>query len=150
MQFELLTLTGTKFSGEVSEVHLTTAGGEIGILPHHEPLVAVAKPGPVTVHTRGKAEVFATFGGLLEVTLDGVKLMADEAEHADELVQDQIELALKHAETLRAAAKDKHELAHAQQLVDRAAVRLGVAKMHRSHSGRKAPGSTTATPDDRS
>ncbi len=137
MHFELLTLTGAKFQGEVTQVSLTTVDGQIGILPHHEELTAIAVPGPVRVRERGgKESVFATFGGLLEIDPDGTtRLLADEAEHADELVQAEIEKALEMAEQLKAAAKDKHELARAQQLVDRQTVRLGVAKLRRRPHG---------------
>ena len=91
-------------------------------------------PGPVTVYKKGGAsEVFAVFGGLLEVSAGRVRLLADEAEHAEELIMHEIEMALKHAETLKSAAKDKVELARAQELVDREVVRLGVAKMRRRH-----------------
>ena len=134
MDFELLTLSGTKFAGAVTQVTLRTTEGDIGILPHHEALTAAVAPGPVTVYKKGGAnEVFAVFGGLLEVGAERVRLLADEAEHQEELVQQQIEAALKHAEALKAAAKDKVELSRAQELVDREVVRLGVAKMRRRH-----------------
>lgn len=129
MHFELLTLTGVKYTGDVAEVSLTTVDGEIGILPHHENLTAIAVPGPVTVRAKGKSQVFATFGGLLEVRPDGVRLLADEAESADELVVAEVEAALKRAEALKAAAKDKTELSRAQELVDRQQVRLGVVRV---------------------
>jgi F-type H+-transporting ATPase subunit epsilon len=147
MHFALLTLTGTKFDGDVNQVSLKTADGDMGILGNHEPLTAIAEPGPVTVYLKGgKTQVFATFGGLLEVTAEGVRLMSDEAEHEDDLVHAEIEAALKEAETLKAAAKDKHELSRAQELVDRQTVRLGVARMRRSHpSGHAAP----TPPDER-
>lgn len=133
MDFELLTLSGTKFSGEASQVNLTTVDGQLGILPHHEPFVAKVIAGPVVVKTaKGEPQVFAMYGGLIEVTANNrVRLMADEAEHAEELVASEIEEALKRAEDLRAKAKDKTELATAQALVDRQSVRLGVAKMRR-------------------
>jgi F-type H+-transporting ATPase subunit epsilon len=139
VQFELLTLTGSKFSGEIAEVHLTTASGQIGILPHHEALTAIVKPGAVTVRVKGGGEeVFATFGGLLEITSDNhVRVLADEAERADDLVQSEIEAALAHAKQLLAAATDKHELASAQELVDRQAVRLEVAGLRRRHHNPK-------------
>jgi F-type H+-transporting ATPase subunit epsilon len=136
MRFELLTLGGTKYAGDVNQVSLTTVDGEMGILPHHEPLTAVAVVGPVTVKAGGKKEVFAIYGGLLEITSGHVRLLADEAEHEDELVESEVEAALELARALKAAAKDKHELAHAQQMIDRHEVRLGVARMHRGHRNR--------------
>lgn len=137
MRFELLTLTGTKFSGEATQVDVSTAEGEMGILPFHENLTAVAAAGPVTVYKKGgDKEIFAIFGGLLEITDNRTRLLADEAEHAQDLVESQIEAALKHAEQLKSEAKDKVELARAQELIDRQVVRLGVAKMRRTGTHR--------------
>jgi F-type H+-transporting ATPase subunit epsilon len=138
MRFELLTLTGAKYRGDVAEVSLATASGQIGILPHHEPLTAVVVPGPVVIRPGGgkPAELFAIFGGLLEVNPDGVRLLADEAEHADELVASEIEAALKKAEELRAKAGDKRALHRAQELVDRHSVRLEVARIKHRHRSR--------------
>ncbi|HUD11641.1 MAG TPA: ATP synthase F1 subunit epsilon [Candidatus Saccharimonadia bacterium] len=135
MEVELLTLSGVKFKGTASMVSLVAADGEMGILPHHEPYTARLVPGPVTVHTKGKKQVFALYGGLLEITADRVRLLADEADHEDDIVAAEVEQALKRAQDMKARAKDKHELARAQHLVDRESVRLNVAKMRRG----KAP-----------
>lgn len=132
MKVELLTLSGTKFSGEADELRLTTTEGEMGILPHHEPFVAQVAAGPVVVRpASGQPEIFATYGGLVEVTPDYVRLLADEADHADDLLADEIEEALARATELRDRAKDRVELEQAQAMIDRAQVRLGVAKMRR-------------------
>lgn len=134
MRFELLTLSGAKFQGEAEEVQLTTTNGQLGILPHHEPLVAQVVAGAVTIRTgKGNPEVFATYGGLLEVTKDYVRLLADEADHESDLVASEIEAALAEAKVLREKAKDKTELARAQQMIDRSEVRLGIARMRRTH-----------------
>ena len=134
MQFELLTLSGAKFKGEADEVILTTTDGEMGVLPHHEPFIGQVVAGAVTIkHGKGAPEVFATYGGLLEITEYYVRLLADEADHEGELVASEIEEALAHAKAMRDKAKDKVELAKAQQMIDRSEVRLGVAKMRRTH-----------------
>jgi F-type H+-transporting ATPase subunit epsilon len=137
MHFELLTLSGVKYSGEVSEVALKTAYGSLAILPHHEPFTAVVVPGPVTVRSHGKDEdLFATFGGIIEVIDNKVRLLADEADHADDLIESEIEEALSKAELAKVAAKEGKELNHAQQMVDRHAVRLEVARIRRRHRGK--------------
>lgn len=134
MRFELLTLSGAKFQGEAEEVQLTTTNGQMGILPHHEPFVGQVVAGAVTIKTgSGAPEVFATYGGLLEITADYVRLLADEADHESDLVTSEIEAALAEARELRAKAKDKTELAKAQQMIDRSEVRLGIARMRRTH-----------------
>jgi len=140
MQFELLTLSGAKFQGEIDEVHLTTTDGQIGILPHHEPLVAQVIAGAITIKTgKGAPEVFATYGGLLEVTKTYVRILADEADHESDLVAEEIEAALAEAKQLRDNAKDKTELANAQTIIDRSEVRLGVARMRRTHHRERPP-----------
>jgi F-type H+-transporting ATPase subunit epsilon len=137
MHFELLTLGGAKWRGQAASVQLMTVDGQLGILPHHEPLVAQVVGGPVVVRpVRGEEQVFATYGGLLEVTAEHVRVLADEADLASELVESEIEAALKRAQELRAGAKDKQSLADAEALVDRAQVRLGVARMTHHHRPR--------------
>lgn len=134
MNFELLTLSGAKFQGEVQEVQLTTSNGQLGILPNHEPLVAQVVSGPITIRTsKGAPEIYATYGGLLEVTKNYVRVLADEADHEGDLVASEIEAALADAVAMRDKAKDKVELAKAQQLIDRSSVRLGVVNMRRTH-----------------
>jgi F-type H+-transporting ATPase subunit epsilon len=134
MQFELLTLSGSRYVGEIAEVSVNTSSGQIAILPHHEPLTSVVAPGAIVVHPKsGKVELFATFGGLVEVTKDYVRILTDEAEHADDLIESEIQAAMAEAERLRATAKDAPQLAHANRMIDRSTVRLGVARLKRHH-----------------
>lgn len=138
MQFQLLTLSGAKYSGEVAEVALKTVYGSIVILPHHEPFMAVVEPGPVVVRAHGKdEELFAAFGGIIEVKENTVRLLADDADHADDLIEQEIEEALRHAELAKTAAKDSHEMHRAQQMVDRHAVRLEVARIRRHRNTKR-------------
>jgi len=138
MQFELLTLGGTKYHGEIAEVSLMTAAGQVAILPRHEPLTTVVAPGAVTISPpNGKIELYAIFGGLLEVTSDGVRLLADEAERADDLIENEIKVALAEAKALKSSAKDSHQVAHANRLIDRHTVRLDVSRLHRHHRRHK-------------
>ncbi|HEX3082371.1 MAG TPA: ATP synthase F1 subunit epsilon, partial [Candidatus Saccharimonadia bacterium] len=113
---------------------------EIGILPHHEPLIAQVIAGAITVKTgKGAPQVFAAYGGLLEVTKNRVRVLADEADHEDELVTSEIEAALAAAKKARDNAKDKTELAKAQQVIDRSQVQLGVAGLRRTHRRERPP-----------
>lgn len=114
-------------------MHVRTATGEMGILPHHENLTTIVKPGPVIITTKSGVEYLASFGGILQIVDNHVRLLADEAEHADELIHEEIEAALEYAKTLRANAKTKFEMHNAQTLVDRHAVRLQVSGLRRRH-----------------
>jgi len=135
MHFELLTLSGVKYSGDVSEVALKTPQGALAILPHHEPFTAIVVPGPITIRPAGKTEeLYAAFGGIIEVIDNRVRLLADEVEHADDIVEAEVEEALAKAQAAKEGVKDKGELHRAQQLVDRHAVRLEVTRIRRNRS----------------
>lgn len=134
MKFELLTLNGAKFNGDATEVVVNTASGSIAVYALHEPLTTIVLPGSVSVTTpNGETEVFTTFGGLLEFENNVCRVLSDDSEHSDELVEKEIEEALANAQKQQENAKDKVELAHAQALVDRQMVRLNVAKLKRRH-----------------
>lgn len=136
MQFELVSLDGVKFSAQAYSVVLPTAAGQITLLPHHEPLLGVVVPGIITIR-REKSdpdyhlEHYATYGGVLEVTAEGARVLVDEATHGDEISEAEAEKAHQAALDLRKAAKDQIELDRAQALVDRHAVRLEVARLRR-------------------
>ena len=140
MHFELLTVTGPRYQGEIDKVSVNTASGQVAILPHHEPLTSVVAPGAIAITPKtGKAELFATFGGLLEVTAEHVRILTDEAEHADDLIESEIKAAIAEAERLIATAKDAPQLAHANRMLDRSSVRLGVARLKRHNRRHTKP-----------
>ena len=136
--FQLVALSGKKFDEEVYEVILPTLDGEIGVLQDHMPLVSVAKSGVIVVKrtpkdTEAQRELFATNGGAIEVSDNTLRVLVDEADHADEINEAEAQKALDRAERMKAEAKDQVSLEHAQQLVDRQAVRLQVASLRRRH-----------------
>jgi len=138
VKFQLVTLTGTKVDQDVYEVILPTAAGEIAVFPGHEPLVSVAVPGAIAVRYQkgdadSKLEFFAVSGGVIEVTPESIKVLVDEADNADDIVESEAKAALERALKLKESAKDQVELEKASQLVDRHAVRLKVADLRRRH-----------------
>ncbi|MCR4325745.1 MAG: F0F1 ATP synthase subunit epsilon [Patescibacteria group bacterium] len=57
----------TRFDGAALSATIPTTGGEITILPHHEPLVATLKPGTITVReAMGEPKTFDIENGVLE------------------------------------------------------------------------------------
>lgn len=138
MNFELVTLDGVKFQAEAYSVILPTAAGEITVLPGHEPLLSQLVPGVITIR-RGKSdpdyhlEHYATFGGVVEISKVGVRVLVDEATGGDEVNLAEAQKAHDEALRLRKEAKTQVELDHAQALVDRQAVRLQVADLKRRH-----------------
>lgn len=136
MNFELITLAGTIVNETVYEVMLPTADGDIAVFPHHEPLVSVATPGVIAVrrekqHTDEQLEFFAISGGVIEVGGNKIRVLVDEAEHGEDIVEAEGRAALERALKMRDEATSQIELEKAHQLVDRHAVRLKVADLHR-------------------
>ncbi|MDB5184034.1 MAG: atpC [Candidatus Saccharibacteria bacterium] len=138
MKFQLVTLSGMKLDDDVYEVVLPTAAGEIAVFPGHEPVVGIAVPGAIAVrHEKGdansKLDYFAITGGVIEINPLGLKVLVDEADSGEDIVEAETKAALDRAIKLRDSAKDQVELEKAHQLVDRHAVRLKVAELHRRH-----------------
>lgn len=140
-RFQLVALSGKKFDDDVYEVVLPTLDGEIGVLQDHMPLVSVATNGAIMVRRNPKdsdsqREFFAVNGGVVEVSNNTLRVLVDEADHAEELNEAEIQKALERAQKMKTEAKDQVSLEHAQQLVDRQAVRLQVAALKRRHQKR--------------
>lgn len=138
MNLELITLLGKKVDQEVYEVMIPTAEGEIGVFPGHEPLVTIAVPGAIAVrYEKGdpdnKIDYFAISGGVVEVSQGTVRVLVDEADHSDDIIESESKAALARALELRDSAKNQVELEEAHQLVDRHTVRLKVADLRRRH-----------------
>jgi F-type H+-transporting ATPase subunit epsilon len=137
-RFQLVALTGIKYDDEVYEVVLPTMDGEIGVLTDHMPLVSVATDGAIMVR-RNKSdpdrqrEYFAISGGAIDVTNNILRVLVDEADHADDINQAEAEAAHERAVKMKAEAKDQVSLEHAQALVDRTSSRLQVAGLKRRH-----------------
>lgn len=136
MKLEFITLAGPKLQKDVYEVVLPTADGNIAVYLQHMPLVTTLVPGVITVrHKKGDTDesrdVFASNGGVAEITGKSVRILVDEADHADDIVAKDAEEALAAAKKLKLEAKDEIELERAESLVDREAVRLKVATLRR-------------------
>jgi F-type H+-transporting ATPase subunit epsilon len=136
IKFQIITLSGVKFSEEVYEIQLPTPDGQIGIFPHHMPLVSLAVPGLIAVRKNEKdsveqMEYFATDGGVIEILDNTVRILADEAVHAEDIHEESSKKALIAAQEAYKNAKDKVSLDKAQAMIDRQAVRLNVAKYKR-------------------
>ena len=67
------------FSGDVDQVDLPGAEGDMGILPGHAPLVTALRPGIVTIFRAGAREPVVVIGGFAEVSPAGLTVLADRA-----------------------------------------------------------------------
>lgn len=141
MHLDLITLHGVEYSSDAYSVVLPTAAGQITVMANHEPLMSALVPGVISIRKdvrdpEDKVEHYATYGGVLEVTKNGPRVLVDEADTAGEIVQAEAEKAYASAQKMLSSAKSRVELEQAQAMVDRQAVRLQVADLRRRHSRR--------------
>ncbi|MNH50297.1 ATP synthase epsilon chain [compost metagenome] len=138
MNLQLITLAGVKVDQEVYEVMMPTAAGDIAVFPGHEPLVTLAVPGAISVRHKkddkdDRLEYFAVSGGVVEISQKKIRVLVDEADHGDDIIEAESQAALERAIAMRDSAKNQVDLEKAHQLVDRHAVRLKVAGLRRRH-----------------
>lgn len=136
MRLQFITLRGIKLDSDVYEVILPTAAGEIAVFPGHEPLVALAIPGVVKVrHKKQDAdealELFAISGGVVEIGSAMVRILVDEADHGDDIIEAESKAALERALKLRDEAQDQIELDEAHKLIHSHTAKLKVAELRR-------------------
>src|SRR5574337_287783 len=121
MKFQLVTLLGTKVDKDVYEVILPTKDGEIAVFPGHEPVVSLAVPGAIAVrYNKGDSalDYFAISGGVVEIDQHNLRVLVDEADNGDDIVESESKLALERALKMRENAKDQVEVEKANQLAD--------------------------------
>jgi F-type H+-transporting ATPase subunit epsilon len=110
---ELVAVERLLWSGEARMVIARTTEGELGVLPGHAPLLGELAPGGIVriqQEDGGDELVFAVHGGFLSVTDEGVSILAELAEQADEIDAARAQQALERA---RSAGEDDTEAAAA-------------------------------------
>lgn len=102
------------WSGESTEVLARTVEGELGILPRHAPLLGQLADGGVVEIRRedGDPLTVAAHGGFLSVSDDGVSILAETAELAEDIDTERARQALERA---RSADSDDPEMQAAEQ-----------------------------------
>ena len=76
-------------------------------------------------------EHFATFGGVIEVASNNIRVIVDEADNSSEINEAEAKKALDLAIKMKSESKDEISLERAQKLVDRNSIRLQVAQLKR-------------------
>jgi F-type H+-transporting ATPase subunit epsilon len=106
---EIVSQDRTVFQGDVDIVILPGAAGEMGILPHHAPVLTILKYGVIKIRQAGKEEVFTVAGGMAEVQPEIVTILADAAENVKEIDLTRAQAAKKRAEDALVALKPEED-----------------------------------------
>jgi F-type H+-transporting ATPase subunit epsilon len=107
LHFEFVSPESVLFSGDVDQVDLPGAEGDMGILAGHAPLVTVLRPGIVTIYRGGAREPVVVTGGFAEVGPAGLTVLADRAVARADFDLASLSAEIKDAEEDVADAKDE-------------------------------------------
>ena len=133
IKFEITTPERVVFSDEVDEIVLPTLNGEIGILPHHIPLVSVLATGEARIKKGNEMIHMAVSGGFIQVRPDKVIVLADTAEREEEIDEQAAEEARRRAKKLLEEKRtDSAEFAAISAQLEKELARLKVARRRRS------------------
>ena len=130
---EIVSQDRTVFQGEVDIVILPGAAGEMGILPHHAPVLAILKYGVIRIRREGKEDLFTVAGGLAEVQPEVVTILADAAENIEDIDITRAKAAKKRAEDALSNLKpeDRDAYLTMEAALRRSNLRLDVARRYR-------------------
>ncbi len=137
MQVAVVTGEREIYRGEADEVVAPGVEGELGILPHHAALLTALKPGEMRIKLGGAEEDLFVSGGFLEVYNNTVTVLADAAEHAEDIDHARAEEARRRAQERLAEAKDERERAIVSGELERAIVRLHIVETTRRRGNRR-------------
>ena len=129
VRLDIVTAERAVYSEDVDVVIAPGVEGQLGILPHHTPLMTALQAGELRVRKGGGEVSLAISGGFLEVRPDSIVVLADTAERADEIDTARAEEAKSRAEQRladrRALGTDE---ARCEAALSRALARLTVAE----------------------
>lgn len=132
IRLDIVSAERVVYSDDVDVVIAPGVEGELGILPHHTPLMTTLQPGELRVRKGGEESSLAVSGGFLEVRPDRIIILADAAERVEEIDVARAEEAKRRAEEQLA---HRHapgvDVARAEFALRRALIRLQVVGKQR-------------------
>lgn len=131
MRLEIITAEHQVYSDDVDVVVAPGIEGQLGILPHHAPLMTALQPGELLVRKNGEESYLAISGGFMEVLSNQVTILADAAERSDEIDEQRAQEAVTRARERLEKREADLELERALHSLRRAQVRLNVVRRRR-------------------
>ena len=138
IQLEIVTPERLAYSDAVDEVVLPGSEGELGVLPHHAPLLTTLGIGELLIRKGGQEESFAIVGGFLQVRPDKIVVMAETADMASEIDLERAHEARREAErALEGGYHEGADLAAARATLQGALLRIRVAERRHREGPRR-------------
>ena len=138
-QLEIITAERVLFEGEVETVVAPGSEGELGVLPHHAAVMTMLQSGELRYRIRGDEWYLSVTGGFMDIRGDHVVVLADAAEHVDEIDEDRAQEAMSRARERMASRGEDVDLERALQSLRRATVRIDIARRRRARRSTAVP-----------
>lgn len=126
--FSVITPEQVAFEGEADSITVPSLNGQLTILPHHEPLIALLASGEMTVVQSVGRRHMAVHGGTLQVSANAVQILTDAAELEEDIDERRAAQALEQARKSRLESSDRITQADASAAIERAIARLQLAQ----------------------
>jgi len=131
LRLEIITAERQVFADDINILVAPGIEGELGILPHHAPLMTMLQPGELLIKKDGEETYMVVTGGFLEVRPDKVIVLADACERAEEIDVARAEEAKRRAEERLKTRPPDVEAASIEAALRRSLTRLRVAERRR-------------------
>ena len=138
IRFDIVTAERVVFSEEVDIVVAPGIEGQLGVLPHHAPLMTILEAGELLARKGGEEFSMAIAGGFLEVRPDRIIVLADAAERAEEIDSVRAEEAKRRAQERISQHAPGVDMGRAEAALRRSLARLKVVEKRRRRQGPRA------------
>ncbi len=135
MRLEIITAERQVYADDVEMVVAPGMEGQLGILAHHAPLMTALQPGEILIRKDGEDTYLAVTGGFMEVIGNTVTILADAAEHSEEIDEGRAQAAVELAREQLSQRGSGLQLERVAASLRRAEVRLNVARRRRQRPG---------------
>lgn len=127
-QLEIVTPEKLVVRENVEEAQIPGAGGYIGVLPGHAPLITELGAGEISYRSGGQLHRFATAWGFAEILPDRVTVLAETVERPNEIDVARARQSLAEAEESLKSAHTEEQVSSQIGRVRRAQARIEVAE----------------------
>lgn len=134
IRLEIITAERQVLADDVNVVVAPGIEGELGILPHHAPLMTMLRPGELLIRKGSEETYMSVSGGFLEIRPDKIIILADACERAEEIDIERAEEAKRRAEEVLKTSPPELDVAQTQAALLRSLIRLKVAERRRRRS----------------
>ena len=129
ISLRVITPNRKMYNGKADLVIMRTKSGDVGIMHGHQPMVTVLDYGVMRIQSEGEEDkTAAVFGGFAQIDGDGITVLTDIAEWADEIDLERAEQARKRAEERLSKKTADLDVLRADLALKRALVRIGLKK----------------------